>query len=98
MRHDTGVGIEPHKKCGSFQWIGVGAKHLEQTPAEDVPIAMVFNGISHAVMPAAAVSAPTAMALRLAIESGATLIGFARGGRRCVYSPPERVHQAGNGT
>lgn len=40
----------------------------------------------------AAVSAPTGMAVRVAVESGVTLIGFARGERHCVYSHPERVH------
>ncbi len=40
----------------------------------------------------AAVSAPTGMAVRVAIESGVTLIGFVRGERHCVYSHPERVH------
>ena len=40
----------------------------------------------------AAVSAPTGMAVRVAIDSGVTLIGFARGERHCVYSHPERVH------
>jgi len=39
----------------------------------------------------AAVSAPTGMAVRVAIDSGVTLIGFARGQRHCVYSHPERV-------
>lgn len=40
----------------------------------------------------AAVSAPTGMAVRVAIDSGVTLIGFVRGERHCVYSHPERVH------
>ena len=40
----------------------------------------------------AAVSAPTGMAVRVAIESGVTLVGFVRGERHCVYSHPERVH------
>ncbi len=40
----------------------------------------------------AAVSAPTGMAVRVAVESGVTLIGFARGERHCVYSHPQRVH------
>lgn len=40
----------------------------------------------------AAVSAPTGMAVRVAAESGVTLIGFVRGERHCVYSHPERVH------
>lgn len=40
----------------------------------------------------AAVSAPTGMAVRVAVDSGVTLIGFARGERHCVYSHPQRVH------
>lgn len=40
----------------------------------------------------AAVSAPTGMAVRVATDSGVTLIGFVRGERHCVYSHPERVH------
>jgi phenylacetyl-CoA:acceptor oxidoreductase accessory protein len=40
----------------------------------------------------AAVSAPTGMAVRVATESGVTLVGFVRGERHCVYSHPERVH------
>jgi FdhD protein/phenylacetyl-CoA:acceptor oxidoreductase accessory protein len=40
----------------------------------------------------AAVSAPTGMAVRVAVESGVTLIGFARGERHCVYSHPQRIH------
>lgn len=39
----------------------------------------------------AAVSAPTGMAVRVATDSGLTLIGFVRGERFCVYSHPERV-------
>jgi phenylacetyl-CoA:acceptor oxidoreductase accessory protein len=40
----------------------------------------------------AAVSAPTGMAVRVAQDSGVTLIGFARGERHCVYSHPQRIH------
>jgi FdhD protein/phenylacetyl-CoA:acceptor oxidoreductase accessory protein len=40
----------------------------------------------------AAVSAPTGMAVRVAIASGVTLVGFVRGERHCVYSHPQRVH------
>lgn len=39
----------------------------------------------------AAVSAPTAYAVRLAEEAGLTLIGFARGARMTVYSRRERL-------
>lgn len=40
----------------------------------------------------AAVSAPTGMAVRVAVDTGVTLVGFARGEKHCVYSHPERIH------
>ena len=40
----------------------------------------------------AVVSAPTGMAVRVAVDSGVTLVGFARGERHCVYSHPQRIH------
>lgn len=40
----------------------------------------------------AAVSAATGMAVRVAQESGVTLVGFVRGERHCVYTHPERIH------
>lgn len=39
----------------------------------------------------AAVSAPTSMALNLALEMGLTLAGFTRGERMNVYTHPERI-------
>lgn len=39
----------------------------------------------------AAISAPTAMAVRLAQESGVTLAGFVRPGRHVLYAHPERM-------
>ena len=39
----------------------------------------------------AAISAPTALAVRMAEEAGLTLAGFVRGGRHVVYSHPQRL-------
>ena len=39
----------------------------------------------------AAISGPTALAIRVAQESGMTLVGFARGDRLTVYAHPHRV-------
>jgi len=39
----------------------------------------------------AAISAPTAMAVRVAEEAGVTLAGFVRGGRHVVYTHPGRL-------
>ena len=41
-------------------------------------------GIGHV----AAISAPTAFAVRLAAEAGVQLVGFARDGRHTVYAGP----------
>ena len=39
----------------------------------------------------AAISAPTGLAIRLAEETGLTLVAFARGGKHNVYANPERL-------
>jgi FdhD protein len=44
-------------------------------------------GISFVV----AVSAPTALAIRVAEKSGVTLVGFARREQHVVYTHPERL-------
>lgn len=38
-----------------------------------------------------AISAPTALAVHLAVDCGVTLLGFARSGRFNIYSRPERI-------
>lgn len=42
----------------------------------------------------ATVSAPTALAVQIAIDAGITLAGFARDGRVTVYAHPERIRGA----
>lgn len=37
-------------------------------------------------------SAPTELAVNLALELGLTVVGFARGGRLNIYTHPERIH------
>jgi FdhD protein len=39
----------------------------------------------------AAISGPTGLAVRVARQSGLTLVGFARRGRLTVYTHPERL-------
>jgi FdhD protein len=45
----------------------------------------------------AAISAPTALAIHLAEETGMTLIGFARAEGHVVYANPERILRGGEG-
>lgn len=53
---------------------------------------MVLKTASAGVGVLAAVSGPTALAVRLAIDAGVTLAGFVRAGRHVVYSHPQRLH------
>ena len=50
MRHEAGVGIEAHKRYRACRWVAGDATHSDETVAEEVPVALVYNGISHAVM------------------------------------------------
>ncbi len=54
-------------------------------------VEMVQKAASVGIAVLAAVSAPTALGVRIAAGCGQTLIGFARGAEFCVYSHPERV-------
>ena len=52
---------------------------------------MVHKAAAAGVPVLVAVSAPTALAVRIAEEAGVTLIGFARGARLTAYSHPGRI-------
>ena len=52
---------------------------------------MVQKAATVGIQVLCAISAPTALAIRLAKESGVTLIAFARGDRHTVYAHPDRV-------
>ena len=50
MQHEAGVGIEAHNSYGASRWADGAATHSDELVAEEVPVALVYNGISHAVM------------------------------------------------
>jgi FdhD protein/phenylacetyl-CoA:acceptor oxidoreductase accessory protein len=50
MRYDEGVSIESHGSYGAYRWIDGAATLSSETVAEEVPVAFVYNGISHSVM------------------------------------------------
>jgi FdhD protein len=54
---------------------------------------MVQKAATVGVALLAAVSAPTALAIRLAVETRLTLVGFARAHRHVVYAHPQRLLQ-----
>jgi FdhD protein len=52
---------------------------------------MVLKTATLGVTLLAAVSAPTGLAIRLAAETGVSLVGFARAHRHVVYAHPQRL-------
>jgi FdhD protein len=54
---------------------------------------MVQKAATLGIAVLAAVSAPTALAIRLAEETGLTLIGFARSPHHVVYANPQRLQR-----
>jgi FdhD protein len=58
---------------------------------------MVQKSATFGIALLAAISAPTALAIHLAEETGVTLIGFARPEGHVVYANPERIMRAAEG-
>jgi FdhD protein len=58
---------------------------------------MVQKSATVGVALLAAISAPTALAIHLAEETGMTLIGFARAEGHVIYANPERILRGGEG-
>ena len=56
---------------------------------------MVFKAAATGMELLAAVSAPTTLAVDFALQSGLTLVGFARPGRHNIYTFPERIRDDG---
>ena len=52
---------------------------------------MVQKAATAGVRMLVAVSAPTALGVRLASETGLTLVGFARENQQVVYTHPDRL-------
>lgn len=47
---ETEAMTDSHRLYGVERWVGEGATQAEDVIAEEVPVALVYNGLSHAVM------------------------------------------------
>jgi phenylacetyl-CoA:acceptor oxidoreductase accessory protein len=50
MQYGSSPMIDAHGTYGVQRWVGEGATDTEDMIAEEVPVALVYNGYSHAVM------------------------------------------------
>lgn len=50
MQHGSESMVDAHGKVGVERWSGAAATRAEDLVAEEVPVALVYGGISHAVM------------------------------------------------
>ena len=50
MQYGSDSIADAHGRYGVERWVAGGATRAEETVAEEVPVALVYNGISHAVM------------------------------------------------
>jgi formate dehydrogenase accessory protein FdhD len=86
VREDVGRHVAIDKAIGAACRAGVSPRALLVTSRASYEVVhkAAQAGIGHV----AAISAPTAFAVRLAAEAGVQLVGFARDGRHTVYAGP----------